>query len=453
MADADRFEQFAAMMSELHLWQAYGSALLDSGFDEWLSIRELDDKLLQDLGVQDQTHRLKIVACVEAARAIDPSEDPGEDRRAQLMGSEDFKYSQSSAQQQQQPGSRQAGFSALKFDSLQPDGGEELGAEAYAETRQCSQEVSLYPQQLLRTIVPSASKVQRWSYTKMHRHESERKFFQRTMNLYIKSAGLNKIVGSGQQANLEDFPNLKILDLSYNELSKIEGLDSLKKLEILNLQNNQIRKIEGLDYLQQLKKLYLTRNCIGRLEGLQYCMALEELTLSHQKLGHHEHLIIEEDSAIGMSNSLQSLELNDCRVKDTYNLQFLRFLHSLQLKNNLIDSVESLQPALVGLSSLESLQLQGNPVEQEPKHRDKIIMVNRSIEWLSEKKILLHERQFLFEDFAAAVSFVQKVAREAEKACHHPDIDIRPNRGPQWESLFPAAPTPAARPLFRRSTV
>lgn len=38
------------------------------------------------------------------------------------------------------------------------------------------------------------------------------------------------------------------------------------------------------------------------------------------------------------------------------------------------------------------------------------------------------ERQFLFEDFAAAMKFVQKVGREAEKACHHPDIDIRWNR-------------------------
>jgi 4a-hydroxytetrahydrobiopterin dehydratase len=38
------------------------------------------------------------------------------------------------------------------------------------------------------------------------------------------------------------------------------------------------------------------------------------------------------------------------------------------------------------------------------------------------------EREFLFEDFAAAMNFVKKVAREAEKACHHPDIDIRWNR-------------------------
>jgi len=126
-------------------------------------------------------------------------------------------------------------------------------------------------------------------------------------------------------------------------------------------------------------------------------MSLEELTMSHQKMSHHEHLTIEEDSMIGMSNSLQSLELNDCRLKDSYNLQFLRFLHSLQLKNNLIESVDSFQHALVGLSSLSNLQLQGNPIEQETKHRDKIIMINHSIEWLSEKKILLHERQFLFE--------------------------------------------------------
>lgn len=199
------------------------------------------------------------------------------------------------------------------------------------------------------------------------------------------------------EANLESFPSLKILDLSYNEIGKVEGLDSLKKLEILNLQNNQIQKIEGLGYLQELKKLYLTRNCICRLEGLQYCMALEELTLSHQKMSHHEHLTIEEDSVIGMSNSLQSLELNDCHLKDTYNLQFLRFLHTLQLKNNQIESVESFQHALVGLSSLANLQLQGNPIEQEPKYRDKIIMTNHSIEWLNEKKILVHERQFLFE--------------------------------------------------------
>lgn len=37
-------------------------------------------------------------------------------------------------------------------------------------------------------------------------------------------------------------------------------------------------------------------------------------------------------------------------------------------------------------------------------------------------------RQFEFADFVAAIRFVNAVARLAERAAHHPDIDIRWNR-------------------------
>jgi 4a-hydroxytetrahydrobiopterin dehydratase len=37
-------------------------------------------------------------------------------------------------------------------------------------------------------------------------------------------------------------------------------------------------------------------------------------------------------------------------------------------------------------------------------------------------------REYKFHDFAAAMRFVNQVAAEAEKANHHPDIDIRYNR-------------------------
>jgi 4a-hydroxytetrahydrobiopterin dehydratase len=37
-------------------------------------------------------------------------------------------------------------------------------------------------------------------------------------------------------------------------------------------------------------------------------------------------------------------------------------------------------------------------------------------------------REFTFEGFMDAVEFVNRVARAAEKADHHPDIDIRWNR-------------------------
>jgi 4a-hydroxytetrahydrobiopterin dehydratase len=37
-------------------------------------------------------------------------------------------------------------------------------------------------------------------------------------------------------------------------------------------------------------------------------------------------------------------------------------------------------------------------------------------------------RTFSFEDFSAALAFVNRVGEQAERAGHHPDIDIRYNR-------------------------
>ncbi len=37
-------------------------------------------------------------------------------------------------------------------------------------------------------------------------------------------------------------------------------------------------------------------------------------------------------------------------------------------------------------------------------------------------------RTYQFKDFVVAMKFVNRVARLAEQACHHPDIDIRWNK-------------------------
>jgi 4a-hydroxytetrahydrobiopterin dehydratase len=38
------------------------------------------------------------------------------------------------------------------------------------------------------------------------------------------------------------------------------------------------------------------------------------------------------------------------------------------------------------------------------------------------------EREFRFKDFVAAIDFVNRIAEEAERANHHPDIAIRYSR-------------------------
>lgn len=47
-------------------------------------------------------------------------------------------------------------------------------------------------------------------------------------------------------------------------------------------------------------------------------------------------------------------------------------------------------------------------------------------EWKLEGKEIV--RNYQFADFAAAMVFVNQVADKAEKAGHHPDIDIRYNK-------------------------
>jgi 4a-hydroxytetrahydrobiopterin dehydratase len=57
-------------------------------------------------------------------------------------------------------------------------------------------------------------------------------------------------------------------------------------------------------------------------------------------------------------------------------------------------------------------------------------MVQESLRSLHRWKVEGKEivRHYEFPDFAAAMVFVKQVAEKAEKAGHHPDIDIRYNK-------------------------
>lgn len=47
--------------------------------------------------------------------------------------------------------------------------------------------------------------------------------------------------------------NLTWLDLSFNQIQKIEGLETLKQLTDLSLQDNLVSELEGLEELENLQ--------------------------------------------------------------------------------------------------------------------------------------------------------------------------------------------------------
>lgn len=59
------------------------------------------------------------------------------------------------------------------------------------------------------------------------------------------------------------------LDLSFNHIEKIEGLESLKKLEELNLSNNRISVLENMDSLENLVSFNIANNSLKQLDEVR----------------------------------------------------------------------------------------------------------------------------------------------------------------------------------------
>ena len=69
------------------------------------------------------------------------------------------------------------------------------------------------------------------------------------------------------------------IDLSFNKIKKIEGLETLAKLEDLSLCNNEIEKIVGLDSCLALNALSLGNNKIKELDQVGLLRKLPKLNV------------------------------------------------------------------------------------------------------------------------------------------------------------------------------
>jgi len=73
--------------------------------------------------------------------------------------------------------------------------------------------------------------------------------------------------------------NLTWLDLSFNKIKKIEGLETLTKLGDLSLYNNEIEKIENLDAQVHLNVFSIGQNQIKKLDNVMYLRQFKNLRL------------------------------------------------------------------------------------------------------------------------------------------------------------------------------
>eukprot|EP00920_Eleutheroschizon_duboscqi_P042971 GHVT01102331.1.p1 GENE.GHVT01102331.1~~GHVT01102331.1.p1 ORF type:complete len:256 (-),score=18.06 GHVT01102331.1:578-1345(-) len=213
------------------------------------------------------------------------------------------------------------------------------------------------------------------------------------INLRVLDLSFNKI---RKIENISTLVNLEKLYLSSNKITKIENLETLTKLKLLELGENRIRQIEGIDLMSDLEELWLGKNKISelalpslpklqrlsiqsnRLQSLEAteeksiflnCPALQELYASHNRIPN-----IPED--IAKLSQLTTLDLAVNVIKNIDAVRRLKNVEELWLHDNEVQGRDDIQ-CLAGLDKLQTLYLERNPIHQNlgPGYRQAILKV------------------------------------------------------------------------------
>ena len=151
---------------------------------------------------------------------------------------------------------------------------------------------------------------------------------------------------------LKDYPNLREVILSYNNIPQITCLEYTPKLLEINLDHNAISRIENLNPVKGLVSLNLSYNSISRIEGLETLVYLEHLDLSHDNIA-----VI---SNLWRLTNLKSLNLSHNKIKAFGDLLANNNLTTIDLSFNAISMLET-NSELLPLS-LKHMNLRGNNI-------------------------------------------------------------------------------------------
>ncbi|XP_054267240.1 leucine-rich repeat-containing protein 23-like [Macrosteles quadrilineatus] len=170
-----------------------------------------------------------------------------------------------------------------------------------------------------------------------------------------------KEIGTG---NIAAFWSLKHLDLSYNLIEKIEGLEGLRYLKHLNLSHNYIQQVENL-----------------------HCPSLQELNLSYNRITDIDN----EDKCMGSLENLRELDLAHNNLTSLHNLENLKSLKSLNVSENKIKDFNEIYK-LDGLKKLREIKMRGNGVCARQGYREFLIFKLSSLEVLDSVPVNFQER-------------------------------------------------------------
>eukprot|EP00358_Blepharisma_japonicum_P002769 CAMPEP_0202955136 /NCGR_PEP_ID=MMETSP1395-20130829/51504_1 /ASSEMBLY_ACC=CAM_ASM_000871 /TAXON_ID=5961 /ORGANISM="Blepharisma japonicum, Strain Stock R1072" /LENGTH=526 /DNA_ID=CAMNT_0049671351 /DNA_START=1390 /DNA_END=2967 /DNA_ORIENTATION=- len=177
-----------------------------------------------------------------------------------------------------------------------------------------------------------------------------------------KLESLHSIDGKG----LQGLPNLETLDVSFNQLQNLSGLQNCKlpNLKVLICAHNRIESIEYLDNLANLRELDLCANNIKQIDPTSFPSAL----------------------------SLRYLRLDENKIRVISNLNGLVKLQCLQLISNRVSDYIELEK-LRDLPTLMELALSNNPITRKLPYRISVIKRLPQLMFLDGQEVQAEERE------------------------------------------------------------
>ncbi|KEG08667.1 putative protein phosphatase 1, regulatory subunit,putative [Trypanosoma grayi] len=194
-------------------------------------------------------------------------------------------------------------------------------------------------------------------------------------------------------------PTLRELYLVENKIKEIKNLEPLVNLELLELGGNRIREIgPGLATLTKLRQLWLGKNKIVAIgASLHKLVSLEILSLQANRI-----TSIEAENFLGPDanpqlrevylsenglTSIQNVErLSMVRIidfsfnpissinADAINPQTMPFLEEFWLTDGKVDKWDEVGKLSGFKDSLKTVYLERNPIEEDKRYRDKVYM-------------------------------------------------------------------------------
>lgn len=147
------------------------------------------------------------------------------------------------------------------------------------------------------------------------------------------------------------------LDVSYNSLSVVKGMQCLSNLTALDISYNKVKSLTGLPL--KLRRLNASHNDLKYLDGLTPLSQLEWIDVSFNEIV----------SVAGLpgTQGLRHVNVSNNRVGSLKGIELCTGIHELVVSQNLLRKVDDLVP-LRYLRAIRELNVNENPVTANPRN-------------------------------------------------------------------------------------